>query len=215
MIRSRALAGPDLAGARRRRARPGHFPPSPTSSTSTCRPRPTPMCTPQWPYRPVSGARGARSPSSSPSRRRSSRRSSRHRQELTEWTPGGKTEPARIEEKPKRHTKPQLTRNGAEEYRRCWRGLGERMAGSRRRHPCGDQRGGVDGEGVRDVRVLERFTLSRSPTARLTASSRRSTAASWPAGPCGWSSPGTESQVGGRPKFGRRTATAVPLMALW
>src|SRR5947208_13595576 len=37
---------------------------------------------------------------------------------LTEWQPGAQSAPAKVEERPKRHTKPQLSRNGAETYRR-------------------------------------------------------------------------------------------------
>ncbi len=83
---------------------------------------------------------------------------------LTEWTPGGKTEPARIEEKPKRHTKPQLSRNGAEEYRRVLAGAGraDGLEVADVIHAV-TSAAGVDGEAVRDVRVLERFTLFSVP----------------------------------------------------
>jgi ATP-dependent RNA helicase DeaD len=83
---------------------------------------------------------------------------------LTEWTPGGKTSPVPVEEKPKRHTKPQLSRNGAEEYRRVLAGAGraDGLEVADVIHAV-TSAAGVDGEAVRDVRVLERFTLFSVP----------------------------------------------------
>src|SRR5919201_963511 len=43
---------------------------------------------------------------------------------LSEWQPGAHSAPARLEERPRRHTKPQLSRDGAETYRRVLAGAG-------------------------------------------------------------------------------------------
>ena len=84
--------------------------------------------------------------------------------ELTEWAAGAKTAPVPVEEKPKRHTKPQLSRNGAEEYRRVLAGAGraDGLEVADVIHAV-TSAAGVDGEAVRDVRVLERFTLFSVP----------------------------------------------------
>ncbi|HET6510461.1 MAG TPA: DEAD/DEAH box helicase [Baekduia sp.] len=83
---------------------------------------------------------------------------------LKPWEPGAKTEPAKVSEKPKRHRKPQLSRNGAEEYRRVLAGAGRadglEVADVIR---AVTRAAGLDGEAVRDVRVLERFTLFSVP----------------------------------------------------
>jgi ATP-dependent RNA helicase DeaD len=84
--------------------------------------------------------------------------------DLKPWSPGAHTLPAKVEEKPKRHTKPQLSRNGAEEYRRVLA-----SAGSADGLEVADvihavtSAAGLDGEAVRDVRLLERFTLFSVP----------------------------------------------------
>jgi ATP-dependent RNA helicase DeaD len=69
-----------------------------------------------------------------------------------------------VVEKPKRHTKPQLSRNGAEEYRRVLAGAGraDGLEVADVIHAI-TQAAGLDGEAVRDVRVLERFTLFSVP----------------------------------------------------
>src|SRR3954452_22479700 len=83
---------------------------------------------------------------------------------LAEWSPGGHTAPAHVEERPRRHTKPQLSRNGDEPYRRVLA-----SAGSAHGIEVADMvhaitaAAGLDGEAVRDVRVLERFTLFSVP----------------------------------------------------
>src|ERR1700710_197053 len=83
---------------------------------------------------------------------------------LTEWSAGAKTAPVPVQEKPKRHTKPQLSRNGAEEYRRVLAGAGraDGLEVADVIHAV-TSAAGVDGEAVRDVRVLERFTLFSVP----------------------------------------------------
>ena len=84
--------------------------------------------------------------------------------ELKPWSPGAKTSAAPVVEKPKRHTKPQLSRNGAEEYRRVLAGAGraDGLEVADVIHAI-TQAAGLDGEAVRDVRVLERFTLFSVP----------------------------------------------------
>jgi ATP-dependent RNA helicase DeaD len=84
---------------------------------------------------------------------------------LAEWSPGAKVEPAKVEERPKRHDKPHVSRIDAEEtFRRVLAGAG-RADGL---EPADvvqavTKAAGVDGEAVRDVRVLERFTLFSVP----------------------------------------------------
>jgi ATP-dependent RNA helicase DeaD len=83
---------------------------------------------------------------------------------ITEWAPGARTRPAAVEERPRRHAKPRLTRNGHEPYRRLVVGAG-RADGIRVAdlvHAV-TSAAGLDGEAVRDVRVLERFTLFSVP----------------------------------------------------
>jgi ATP-dependent RNA helicase DeaD len=83
---------------------------------------------------------------------------------LTEWQPGAHSAPARVEERPKRHTKPQLSRNGAETYRRVLAAAGraDGVEVADVVHAI-TSAAGLDGEAVRDVRVLERFTLFSVP----------------------------------------------------
>jgi ATP-dependent RNA helicase DeaD len=83
---------------------------------------------------------------------------------LTEWSPGAKTKPAKVEERPKRHDKPRISRNGAETYRRVLAAAGraDGVEVSDVVHAVTSV-AGLDGEAVRDVRVLERFTLFSVP----------------------------------------------------
>ncbi len=84
--------------------------------------------------------------------------------ELSEWSPGAQTKPAHIEEKPRRHTKPQLSRNGDEPYARLVAGLGTSsgVEAADIIHAV-TAATGLDGEAVRDVRVLTQFTLLSVP----------------------------------------------------
>jgi ATP-dependent RNA helicase DeaD len=83
---------------------------------------------------------------------------------LAEWKAGAHTTPAHVEEPPKRHTKPQLSRNGAETYRRVLAATGraDGVEVADVVHAV-TSAAGLDGEAVRDVRVLERFTLFSVP----------------------------------------------------
>src|SRR3954462_7253557 len=83
---------------------------------------------------------------------------------LTEWQPGAQSAPAKVEERPKRHTKPQLSRNGAETYRRVLAAAGraDGVEVADVVHAI-TAAAGLAGEAVRAVQVLERFTLFSVP----------------------------------------------------
>jgi len=83
---------------------------------------------------------------------------------LTEWRPGATTKPAAVEEKPRRHAKPQLSRNGDEPYRRvvAGAGLADGLEVADVVHAV-TSAAGLDGEAVRDVLMLQRFTLFSVP----------------------------------------------------
>ncbi len=84
---------------------------------------------------------------------------------VSPWEPGATVEPTPIVvEKPRRHTKPQITRNGDEEYAKLIV-AGGRSAGievadivSAVTHAAD-----IDGEAVRDVKVLEHFAFLSVP----------------------------------------------------
>jgi ATP-dependent RNA helicase DeaD len=86
--------------------------------------------------------------------------------ELTEWAPGATTKAAKVVEEPKRHTKPQLSRSADEPYQRLIA-----RVGSAQGVEVADvvkavtKASGLDGEAVRDVRVLSQFTLLSVPAA--------------------------------------------------
>jgi ATP-dependent RNA helicase DeaD len=84
--------------------------------------------------------------------------------ELAPWEPGAHTAPARLEERPRRHVKPQLSRNGNETYRRVLAAAG-RADGLEVADVVGaiTRAADLDGEAIRDVLVLERFTLFSIP----------------------------------------------------
>jgi ATP-dependent RNA helicase DeaD len=83
---------------------------------------------------------------------------------LAEWQPGAHTAPAKLEEGPRRHSKPQLSRNGDEPYRRVLAAAGraDGIEVADVVHAI-TSAAGLDGEAIRDVRVLERFTLFSVP----------------------------------------------------
>ncbi|MCW2959519.1 MAG: box helicase [Solirubrobacterales bacterium] len=85
---------------------------------------------------------------------------------LTQWEPGAHTKPALVKEEPKRHTKPQLSRSADEPYQRLIARVGKaqgvEVADVVR---AVTQASGLDGEAVRDVRVLAQFTLLSVPAA--------------------------------------------------
>jgi ATP-dependent RNA helicase DeaD len=80
------------------------------------------------------------------------------------WIEGAHVAPARVEERPRRHTKPRLTRDGDEPFVTLIAGTGraDGIEVADLVHTVTDA-AGIDGEAVRDVRVLERFSLLAVP----------------------------------------------------
>jgi ATP-dependent RNA helicase DeaD len=87
-------------------------------------------------------------------------------QEITPWEAGAHTKPAHIEERPRRHSKPHLSRNGDEPYEKLIAagGRADGVEVSDLVHAVTHE-AGVDGEAVRDVKVLERFSVLSVPAA--------------------------------------------------
>jgi ATP-dependent RNA helicase DeaD len=85
-------------------------------------------------------------------------------QEITPWEAGAHTKPAHIEERPRRHSKPHLSRNGDEPYAKLIAagGRADGVEVSDLVHAVTHE-AGVDGEAVRDVKVLERFSVLSVP----------------------------------------------------
>jgi ATP-dependent RNA helicase DeaD len=87
---------------------------------------------------------------------------------ISQWTPGAHTAspPKEILEKPKRHTKPQLKHNGDEPYAKLIIS-GGRSAGIEVADLVGavTRAASVDGEAVRNVKVLEHFAFLSVPAA--------------------------------------------------
>jgi len=90
---------------------------------------------------------------------------------IAPWAAGAHTRPAPVAERPRRHSKPRLSRNGDEPVTKLIAGLG-RAEGLEVADIVHAVTGaaGIDGEAVRDVRVLERFsffTVPRSEAERI------------------------------------------------
>jgi ATP-dependent RNA helicase DeaD len=88
---------------------------------------------------------------------------------LTPWEPGATTPAAPVEEKPRRHDKPQVSRNGDEPYQRLIAGVGT-AAGIEVAdlvHAI-TAATGLDGEAVRDVKLFRRFALLSVPRTDVT-----------------------------------------------
>jgi ATP-dependent RNA helicase DeaD len=83
---------------------------------------------------------------------------------ITPWAEGAHTAPAPISERPRRHSKPHLSRDGDEPHARVIAGVGraEGFEVADLVHAV-TAAAGIDGEAVRDVRVLERFSLLSVP----------------------------------------------------
>jgi ATP-dependent RNA helicase DeaD len=83
---------------------------------------------------------------------------------VAKWEPGAHVPPARVSERPRRHSKPHVSRNGHENYVKLI-ASGGRAAG----HEVADlvhvitEEAGLDGEAVRDVKLLERFAILSVP----------------------------------------------------
>jgi ATP-dependent RNA helicase DeaD len=84
---------------------------------------------------------------------------------ISPWIEGAHVAPVKVEpRRPPRHSKPQVSRNGAEPYTRLIADAG-RATGVEVRDLVNvvTHAAGLDGEAVRDVRVLERFSLLSVP----------------------------------------------------
>jgi ATP-dependent RNA helicase DeaD len=84
--------------------------------------------------------------------------------EITPWAEGAHTAPAPVAERPRRHSKPRLSRNGDEPQAKLIAGVGrlEGVEVADLVHAV-TAAAGIDGEAVRDVRVLERFSFLSVP----------------------------------------------------
>jgi len=80
------------------------------------------------------------------------------------WSAGAHTKPAPVSERPRRHSKPHLSRNGDEPYATLIASGGrtDGLEVADLVHAV-TAAAGLDGEAVRDVRVLERFSLLAVP----------------------------------------------------
>jgi ATP-dependent RNA helicase DeaD len=89
---------------------------------------------------------------------------------VSPWAEGARVAPAPVEERPRRHSKPSVSTNGAQAdeavFARLMAGAGS-ADGLRVADLVGavTREAGVDGEAVRDVRVLERFAFLSVPEA--------------------------------------------------
>src|SRR5690349_16421576 len=84
--------------------------------------------------------------------------------EITPWAEGARTTPAPVAERPRRHSKPHLSRDGDEPQAKLVAGVG-RAEGVEVKdlvHAV-TSAAGIDGEAVRDVRVLEHFSFLSVP----------------------------------------------------
>jgi ATP-dependent RNA helicase DeaD len=83
---------------------------------------------------------------------------------LSPWTPGAHVAPAKVEERPRRHEKPHVARNGDEPHAKLivnqGRAAGIEVADIVNAITAG---AGLDGEAVRNVRVLDRFAFLEVP----------------------------------------------------
>ena len=88
---------------------------------------------------------------------------------ITAWEPGAKSEPTPVKERPRRHSKPGIKRPASKEtkeetYAKLVLG-GGRAVGLQVSDIVGavTSKAGLDGEAVRDVMVLERFSFLSVP----------------------------------------------------
>ena len=84
--------------------------------------------------------------------------------EITPWAEGAHTRPAPVAERPRRHSKPHLSRDGDEPQAKLVAGVGraEGVEVADLVHAV-TSAAGIDGEAVRDVRVLEHFSFLSVP----------------------------------------------------
>jgi ATP-dependent RNA helicase DeaD len=85
---------------------------------------------------------------------------------IATWEPGVHAAPPKIVEKPRRHTKPHISRNGDEQYAKLIV-AGGRAAGIEVADLVSavTRAANIDGEAVRDVKVLEHFAFMSVPAA--------------------------------------------------
>ncbi len=85
---------------------------------------------------------------------------------IAAWEKGAVAAPTPVLERPRRHSKPQISRNGEEPYVKLMVG-GGKAAGLRVADIVGalTATAGLDGEAVRDVMVLDRFSFVSVPAA--------------------------------------------------
>jgi ATP-dependent RNA helicase DeaD len=83
---------------------------------------------------------------------------------LTLWEPGAHTAPAPVEERPRRHEKPHVARNGSEPHAKLIVNAG-RAAGLEPADLIAavTSGAGLDGEAVRNVKLLDRFSFLEVP----------------------------------------------------
>ncbi len=83
---------------------------------------------------------------------------------MSPWTEGAHVAPAPVQERPKRHAKPQLSRNGSERYAKLIvrGGSADGLDVAGIVHAI-TSASGLHGEAVRNVRVLERFAFVEVP----------------------------------------------------
>jgi ATP-dependent RNA helicase DeaD len=83
---------------------------------------------------------------------------------ISPWSKGAHTTPAPISERPRRHSKPHISRDSEEPQAKLIAGVGraEGVEVADLVHAV-TAAAGIDGEAVRDVRVLERFSLFAVP----------------------------------------------------
>src|SRR4051812_7554611 len=83
---------------------------------------------------------------------------------IAKWEPDAHVPPTKISERPRRHSKPHVSRNGHERYTKLIAGIGRRegVEVADLVHAVTEETG-LDGEAVRDVKVLERFAILSVP----------------------------------------------------
>jgi len=83
---------------------------------------------------------------------------------IAPWEPGAQTKPAKLEEKPKRHTKPQISRSADEPLQTLVASVGSKDGVEVPDLVAAVTKAtGLNGEAVRDVRVLSRFSFLQVP----------------------------------------------------
>ena len=83
---------------------------------------------------------------------------------IAQWEPGAHVPPAKIEERPRRHSKPHVSSNGHEKFAKLIAAVGRRegVEVADLVHAVTEETG-LHGESVRDVMVLERFAILSVP----------------------------------------------------